>query len=93
MYGLIQVFGEVVLRLVEDRQRRDADRLLAGDERLGVADRLRLVDQRLLVVEVDPLHRGRELVGAWRSGRTAASVPPPSTPAVLLFASGIVVTP
>ena len=53
--------GQVVLRLVEDRQRGHADRLLARDERLRVADRLRLLNERLLVVEVDPLDRGGAL--------------------------------
>ena len=65
--GLDPCVREVVLRLVEDRQRRDADRLLRLDERSRVADRLGLRDQRLLVVEVDPLDRrvarGRVRVG------------------------------
>ena len=88
MYGLIQVLARTYCSLLKIGSAGTPTGCLLATSVLALRIACCLLDERPLVVEVDPLHRCRAR-GGFASGRTATSVPPPRTPAVLFFASGI----
>ena len=89
MYGLIQVFARSYCALLKIGSAGTPTGCLFATSVFALRIACGFLIERLLVVEVDPLHARPPCSAALASGRTAASVPPPSTPAFLFFASGI----